>query len=528
MKKYFLVLLTTIQLFGFAHTIDKKTITDWSNPGYHFTIPAAAQKLSILDFGGKADNVTDNALALQNAIQSLNGKFGIILFPTGNFAFKKTIILPSNVLVKGNGSDKTIFNFNLKGNGDLFSAHGKLSTNSSPITAGTNKDSKTITLANTSNFAVGDYCIVRQSADYLLYNNWSYNSFFQIVKIASISGNNISLEKPLRLDFPLKNNPVFVKINPVMNIGIESVKIKRFDATPSNQTSNVFFNFAVNCWIKGVEFENANYAHITLQSSANVTVSGNYLHDAFDYGSGGKGYGVVMQFGAGDNFIYDNIAKHLRHSFLLQAQANGNVVAYNYSYDTYWKETWLPDNAAGDIVLHGNYSYTNLFEGNIVQNIVIDNSHGANGPFNTFFRNRIENYGVVMNGSAGEHMNSFANEITGSGILKGLYGFTGDNVEIANNIKGNIQDGNITETSLISDKYASKIGPPNAISSWNNEAYNRAKNVVKTFCAATAIEIKQPEKPVVKPQTTVVKKPVSKKKTTTKKTTTKKSSTKKK
>jgi len=333
MKKYFLVLLTTIQLFGFAHTIDKKTITDWSNSGYHFTIPAAAQKLSILDFGGKADNVTDNALALQNAIQSLNGKFGIILFPTGNFAFKKTITLPSNVLIKGNGSDKTIFNFNLKGNGDLFSAQGKLSTNSSPITAGTNKDSKTITLANTSNFAVGDYCIVRQSADYLLYNNWSYNSFFQIVKIASISGNNISLEKPLRLDFPLKNNPVFVKINPVMNIGIESVKIKRFDATPSNQTSNVFFNFAVNCWIKGVEFENANYAHITLQSSANVTVSGNYLHDAFDYGSGGKGYGVVMQFGAGDNFIYDNIAKHLQHYHLLVlATKTNDVNVWQYYY----------------------------------------------------------------------------------------------------------------------------------------------------------------------------------------------------
>jgi len=537
MKKYFLLLLITFQIITFATEIDKKTITDWSNTGSHFIIPATAKTVSIIDFGAKADNVFDNSAALQNAIKSFNGNFGIINIPTGNYLFKKSISIPSNILIKGAGSDKTILNFNLNGNGDLFSIQGNLTTNSSPISSGTNKDSKIINVANAANFAIGDYCIVRQSADYLLYNNWSYNSFFQIIKIASVDGNNITFENPLRLDFPTKNNPVLVKINPVQNIGIESLKIKRLDGTSSNQTSNIFFNFAVNCWIKGVESELTNYAHFTLQSSANITVSGNYLHDAFDYGSGGKAYGVVLQFGSGDNFIYDNIAKHLRHSFLLQAQANGNVIAYNYSTDPFWKETWLHDNAAGDIVLHGNYPYSNLFEGNIVQNIVIDNSHGANGPFNTFFRNRIENYGLVMNGNAGEHMNSFANEITGSGILKGLYGFTGDNVEIANNIKGNIRDGSIIETSLISKDYSANIGPPNILNSWKNDAYNRYLKPIKTYSSVTYIETKKETgkqdtiakpKPAVKPKTTVTKKPVTKKKTTVSKAPVKKPVAKKK
>jgi hypothetical protein len=529
MKKYFLLFLIISQLASFSNPIDKSIITDWSNPGCNFIIPANAKKVSILDFGGKADNSTDNSSALQNAIKSINGVYGIIEIPNGNYLFKKSISIPSNILIKGNGSDKTVLNFNLGGIGDLFSIQGNLSTNSTPISSEVKKDIRTITVANATNYIVGDYCIVRQSADYLLFNNWSYNSFFQIVKITQINGNTISFEKPLRLDFPAKNKPVLVKLNPVLNSGIEALKIKRFDQTTSNQTSNIFFNYAANCWIKGVEFENTNYAHITLQSSANTTISGNYIHDAFDYGSGGKGYGVVLQFGASDNFIFDNIAQHLRHSFLLQAQANGNVIAYNYSFEPFWKETWFPANAAGDIVLHGNYPYTNLFEGNIIQNLVIDNSHGANGPFNTFFRNRIESYGVVMNNQAGEHMNSFANEITGNGILKGLYGLSGDNIEIANNIKGNIREGNITETSLISSKYNSKIGPPNLISSCNNDAFVRAAKSVKTFCSPTYIEIKKEvAKPdsVIQPKTTTSK-PVVKPKTTTTKKTTKKPVTKK-
>lgn len=497
-KKYLILILQILPIFLIANTIDKKIITDWSNTGNHFTIPSTAKKINITDFGGKADNVTDNSIVLQNAIKSFNGNFGIILFPDGNFIFKKSIAIPSNILIKGNGSNKTIFNFNLGGNGDLFSIQGKLTNIATSISSGTLKDSKEIKVANISNFSVGDYCVVRQSADYLLYSNWSYNSFFQIVKITGINGNAITLENPLRLDFPSKNNPTLVKLNPVQHVGIESLKIKRFDKTISNQTSNIFFNYAVNCWVKGVEFENTNYAHITLQSSANTTISGNYIHDAFDYGSGGKGYGVVMQFGASDNFIYDNIAKHLRHSFLLQATSNGNVIAYNYSFDPFWKETWLPDNAAGDIVLHGNYPYTNLIEGNIVQNIVIDNSHGANGPYNTFFRNRIENYGLVMNGNAGEFMNSFANEIIGEGILKGLYGFTGENIEIANNIKGKIQDGSISESSLISKNYNSKIGAPNVLNSWKNEAYSRATKSIKTISTSTINETK---KEVTKPTT---------------------------
>lgn len=501
MLRYLLLLFVTLNILLPISAVNLFSKSEWSQSGSNYSVPASAKKVSILDFGGKADNTTDNSTALQNAVKSLNGIPGIIEIPAGNFLIKKTISIPSNILIKGQGSDKTILNFNLNGNGDLFSIQGSVTNSSSPVLSGTVKGSSSIKVSNPAGFAVGDYVLVKQSANILLESSWAYSSFFQIVKISKINGNEISFSSSLHLDFLTSNNPVLQKINPVQNAGIESLKIKRSDAT-SGQTSNIFFNYTVNCWVKGVELENCNYAHITLQSSAYTTISGNYLHDAFNYGSGGKGYGVVMQFGASDNFIFDNIAKHLRHSFLLQAAANGNVIAYNYSYDPYWTEGWFPAASAGDVVLHGNYPYSNLFEGNIFQNLVIDNSHGINGPDNTFFRNRIESYGIVMNGNSGDNMHFIANEITGSGLLKGLYNIEGNHTEIANNIKGSLQAGNVTETSFINKNYTAKIGAPNAVGSWKNDAYIRNGKTVKTIASNTTKSVSET---VSKTETTPVK-----------------------
>ena len=504
MTKFILSFHIILFYFQYSYSIDKKNAVNWNNTGSSSNLPSNASIIDLKDFGLKSDNSTDNSLVIKNAIKALNGKAGILKIPAGSYLINKTISIPSNIVISGAGSDKTILNFNLNGNGDLFSIQGAATAISTPVLSGSKKESTTVKVSNAANFASGDYAMIKQNATHLLTSNWAYNYFFQLVKIKKISGNEITFEQPLHLDYSSSNNPVLVKINPVQQVGIESLKIKRNDAT-SGQTSNLFFNYAVNCWVKGVELENCNYAHINLQSSANITLSGNYIHDGFSYGSGGKAYGIVLQFGTSDNLIVDNIVKHLRHSFLLQAAANGNVIAYNYSYDPYWTEGWFPAASAGDVVLHGNYPYANLFEGNIFQNLVIDNSHGINGPYNTFFRNRIESYGIVMNNNSGDNMNFIANEITGSGLLKGLYTISGNHTAIGNNIKGSLQNGIVSETSLINKKYASQIGTPFKVNSWKNDAYIRNGKVIKTNITTSEPEIKQEVTPK-KTETKTVKK----------------------
>ena len=89
--------------------------------------------------------------------------------------------------------------------------------------------------------------------------------------------------------------------------------------------------------IQGIESDKCNFAHIDAEYSSNLSISKNYFHDAHNYGSGGKAYGVILHFTSNECKIEDNIFNHLRHSMIVQAGANGNVFStYNYSIDPFW------------------------------------------------------------------------------------------------------------------------------------------------------------------------------------------------
>jgi len=89
----------------------------------------------------------------------------------------------------------------------------------------------------------------------------------------------------------------------------------------------------------------------------------------------------------------------------------------------------------------------------VIQNIVIDNSHGINGPYNTFFRNRAELYGIFMNTSpASDSQNFIGNQVTNtSSIFLGFYALQGSNhFEFGNMVKGNVLPAGTNETDIIS------------------------------------------------------------------------------
>jgi len=201
----------------------------------------------------------------------------------------------------------------------------------------------------------------------------------------------------------------------------------------------------VNCRIKGVESNKSQGSHCMIGASSQITVSGCYFHDAYKYdGSGTKGYGLTIINHAGLCLIVNNIFKHVRHSMMVKQGANGNVFAYNYSREPFRNGQYeIPADYGGDISLHGHYSFANLFEGNIVQNIYIDQTWGPSGPYNTFFRNRAELYGFIMTSAQTLNQNIVGNEITGVGYTfpfnHGAYTITGTgHLQHGNNDNGTI------------------------------------------------------------------------------------------
>ena len=400
--------------------------------GYHGTIPVYSTVKNITDYGGSGDGITVNDLALQNAITSLANQNGVIYFPAGTFLFNSPITLRSGLVIRGEGATNTTLKFNLAGSNNLITIAGDSSTSIANITSSVFKDQSSLTVDNASLFQVNDYIKIYQNDASLVNDSWALESVGQIIHIENISGNTIYFSNALRRNYLLTDAPKIRRLTMATGVGIECLKIKRMDSG-GLQKSNLNFSNAAKCWVKGVESDSCNFAHIQIANSTNIEVTNCYFHGAFAYGSGGEGYGISCEYTSGECLIENNIFKHLRHSMLLQSGANGNVFDYNYSIEPFKSES-LPNDLSGDIVMHGNYPYVNLFEGNIVQNIFVDASHGINGPYNTLFRNRAESYGIIISSGAGDSTNIVGNEINGTGFGKGNYLMQGNgNLEYGNN-----------------------------------------------------------------------------------------------
>ncbi len=495
MKNTFLsFLLLGITCTGiYAQTIPAGRKVKWENAGFPNKVPSFNKTINILQHGANASGTSDNSTALQHAIEALNGKSGVVYFPKGIYKFAQTINLTDSVVLKGAGADSSVLLFDLGGAAaNCINVYGSELALKSKVTAALYKDSSSIIIDNVVAWQANDEFILYQNDKALVTSSWAYNSVGQIMRIKKIEGNKIIPDCPLRKSYETSDSVVIVKRKPCTYAGIECLRIKRLDKT-STQTSNVDFDKASYCWMIGVRSDSANYAHVTASRSSHIYISGCYMHHAFGYGSGGKAYGVCLQFTSGDCLIENNIFYHLRHSMLLQAGANGNVFVYNSSSDPYWVEGIFPSNSAGDIVLHGNYPYANLFEGNDAQNLVIDNSHGKNGPYNTFFRNRLGTWGIFMNSNpASNDQNFIGNEITNT--IAGMYSISGTgHLEYNNNLKGSIipeATANLPVLSYFSgskpEYYSSVIwpsfGPPSAYNTGTVPATERLKNKIYTDC----------------------------------------------
>jgi hypothetical protein len=424
----------------FTQNLPADRRVDWSRAGIHHPVP---QYPNVIDFtlhGGKGDGVTDEYPALKALLDALPGKGNVIYFPHGVYVFKSTITLPDSVVLRGAGSDSTTIQFSLGGNAaNGINIYGRGAGDAVRLTADAAQGDSILVLGNTSLFHTGDYVRLFQDDSLLVTSDWARYSVGQIARISSIpSTDKVVLSSPLRRAYAFADHPILAWIFPVVGAGIECLSIERMDQT-TGQSSNISCNYAAECWVIGVKSFKTNYAHIELSASTNISIQGSNFHHAFQYGDGGQGYGIALQSTSGECLVENNSFNNLRHAILFQSGANGNVIGYNYSVDPYGSEM-LPPSSAGDMVLHGNYPYANLFEGNVCQNIVIDASHGVNGPHNTFFRNRVELYGIRMNVlDASDRQNFIANDITNTGLLLGYYLLFGsDQFEYGNRVQGSV------------------------------------------------------------------------------------------
>ncbi len=483
----------SVNLFGQVLPPDRSV--DWTNAGLKDTTTANFTAVNLADFGVVGDGTTPNDSIVQVVIDSF-GTSGLIMeLPAGDYMFNYTIRLNSNTVLRGQGAENTTILMNpIDSFSNGISIRGFFIDSIqyyTPFTSSALKGASSIEVTNASSFTVGDWIHLRMSDTALVVNSWAEGTVGQIVQITNIINNELQFDATLRIDFDIANDPYIRQLYQVENVGIECLKLERVWDSAPYITRNINLYGAVNCWVSGIESENCTWAHFAISNCSNLYIGNNYIHHGFSYGVNGRAYGVMLYQTSNECLIENNIFEHLRHSILLQSGANGNVIAFNYSFDPYWLATGplIPTDAAGDMVLHGNYPFANLFEQNICQNIVIDNSHGANGPYNTFLRNRAEKFGIFFSAANSPSQNFIGNEVPNTSFPYSVanYSIGGpDQFIYGNNNKGTIDPPGTEMLTDISYYYAQKpdfvlapqwggIGTPNVLKENKIPAYNREK-----------------------------------------------------
>lgn len=401
-----------------AQVLPSSRVEDWSVAGYPGPVPEPTTVVDATAYGAVDDGSTSTNAAVKAALQALDGQPGVVLLPAGTYLFTATVSLPSGAVLRGAGSSATLLQFDLNDAAvDAFSIAGSASGGYVPVASGFERGSTSLTLGAAGAFAPGDYAELHQANGAWDTNpaTWAVFAIGQIVRVVAVDGEVLTLETPLRHTYDPALAPEIRKLVAKTDVGLESFKVQRVDA-PAGAGYNVGFTYAARCWLKDVESAFSAGSHVMINASTRVEVTGCYFHEAFGYdGSGTRGYGVTLNNHAGECRVENNVFRKLRHAMMTKLGANGNVVAYNYSRENFRSEIF--SNLSADISLHGHWSFANLFEGNIVQIIMIDHYWGASGPYNTFFRNRTELFGLIFSAATGGSLQTASQNVVGNELM---------------------------------------------------------------------------------------------------------------
>lgn len=450
-------LLTVILTSQIQAQVPDSLLSDWHRSGLDSNAVFPTSTVDVLSFGLIPDDGLDDRPALLSALANLPAGGAILLFPAGTYHFSNTIQVPSNCIIRGSGSDSTLFIFNMNNAvANSFQISGTAQNNWLNVTAGLERGSTTLIVPGASTlFQAGNRIELEQDNGAWDTNPavWAAGSVGHVSTVTAVSGDTVSMAEGLRMDFDSTLNPKVRKINCVQNAGLECFRMTRIDSLAASINYGVYFSKAFNCRVKGVESFKSVGAHVYAETSAHLEVNGCYFHESYLYdGASTHGYGVIISSHAVLCRVENNVFRKLRHAMMVKQGANGNVFGYNYSIQPFRSE--FPSDFGGDISLHGHFPFANLFEGNICKNAAIDQAWGPNGPYNAIFRNRIELYGLTISSGTvqSNRQTLVGNDITSTAFFQGQYSLNGTgHFQFGNRVQGNTTPsgtGNLSDSSL--------------------------------------------------------------------------------
>jgi len=378
-----------------------RKVTWQGNVGVEGDIPSRTTIYTTLNPTG---DITDRVSAIQTALNSCPpGQ--VVYLNAGTYYIGSTIVMPSNVTLRGAGMGSTIIKGAETFSGSCLVAFGTSSyiESGKTVSAGATKGSTSLTV-DSHGYDVGDILILDMTVDedgdpWISISEIEGCSYCgresgarpcgQIVKVSAVDANTITVDIPLYYNYTEAPEVARLYTSYFKHFsGLEGVTIdNNLSKSRVNENYGIIdMIFSSNCWLLDVEISEWERIGLRVGRGYRNTIRGCYFHGPTIYTSN-RGYGLWMQTWTSACLVENNVIADVSVGIMIAGLTSGNAIAYNYLTDH--QSTTFPTAARGGLCIHAAHPIMNLFEGNYLDGpcLAADLYHGT-GSHNTFFRNR--------------------------------------------------------------------------------------------------------------------------------------------
>jgi hypothetical protein len=248
------------------------------------------------------------------------------------------------------------------------------------------RGTRTLTLQAAADLAPGDCIHISAPAserwNALVRNACKWGSYRENeLRVVKVAGTQITVDQPLRIDFPMVDGSFVRKVLPIERCGVEGFYLEQ---TENLWISSVVFSRAWNCWARGVTTKMCGRFPVYGSSAKFCEIRDCRFDDAWFKGGGGTAY--CGWDGCWDCLMENVETFKLRHGPLFQWAAAGNVIRKSvfHQSDAQWHSGWTHENLIEDCLVesvkdHGSYGF------GMWASPPEDTAHGPNGPRNVVY-----------------------------------------------------------------------------------------------------------------------------------------------
>lgn len=234
----------------------------------------SARVYNVKAYGAVGDGTTDDAAAIQAAIDAAAVAGGTVLIPAGTHTLNGQLTIPSGVTLAGEGAGVTILDFS---GGTSFDddaciyAAGSLTELGALTTVAA--DASAVVIASGADALVaGDVLVIYNATDSSFNTARTYYRAGEFVRVKSVSGTTVNLTEPLVAGYTSGANIHVYKVTPA-RVGVSGLTV-RAPLAASAEVAGIAVALGVDVSIDRVETRDGALGGVMLERCYEVAISG--------------------------------------------------------------------------------------------------------------------------------------------------------------------------------------------------------------------------------------------------------------